>query len=108
MSNEIIKASGDVQTITEDVELEIIYIEKAMKELKEQYDDMKAKLLEEMAANKIIKITTDNLTISYVSPTDRETFDSKAFRKDHPDLYDEYVSFKPVKESVRIKVTHHE
>ena len=33
-----------------------------------------------------------------------ETFDSKTFRKDHPDLYDEYVSISMVKASVRMKV----
>lgn len=102
MSN-IIKAS-ESGSISKDAEREIIYIENTMKELKAQYDEIKARILAEMSANNIIKVSTDNITISYIAATDRETFDSKAFRKDYPDLYDEYVTFKPIKESVRIKV----
>ena len=36
--------------------------------------------------------------------TERETFDSKQFKADMPELYDEYVKFSKVKPSVRIKV----
>lgn len=60
--------------------------------------------MEEMEAKNFIKIDTDVMTITYVAPTDREKFDSKKFREDHADLYDEYVSMIPVKSSIRIKV----
>ena len=32
------------------------------------------------------------------------TFDSKKFREDHPNLYDEYIKMSDVKSSIRIKV----
>ena len=57
-----------------------------------------------MEANNVLKIDNDNLTITYIAPTERETFDSKTFREEHEDLYDAYVKFNPVKSSVRIKV----
>lgn len=78
--------------------------EKQAKEIKERQDALKQKILEEMEANGILKIETDELTITYVAPTSRETFDSKTFRTLNPDLYDEYVEIKPVKASIRMKV----
>ena len=57
-----------------------------------------------MEQNNIIKLETDELAITYVAPTDRESFDSKSFKADHQDLYDEYVKMSSVKSSVRLKV----
>jgi regulator of replication initiation timing len=78
--------------------------ERQAKEIKEKQDALKQRILEEMENNGILKIDTDDLTITYVAPTSRETFDSKKFRKDNPDMYDEYVSISPVKASIRMKV----
>lgn len=78
--------------------------EKAMKELKEQEDEIKAAILKEMEEKNIRKIESDTLLINYIAPSDRETFDSKKFREEHSDLYDEFVKFTPVKSSVRIKL----
>lgn len=104
MTNEIIKVDGDLLSLTEDAQADIINLTKTIELAKTALDDIKARLLEEMREQNVIKITTDDLVISYIAPTDRETFDSKKFRSANPDLYDEYVSFKPVKESIRIKV----
>ena len=60
-------------------------------------------LLEEMKNKGIKKIETPDVIISYVDASDRETFDTKQFREDNPDMYDEYVKFTPVKASIRIK-----
>ena len=82
----------------------ITAIETQMKALKEQYDAFKAELLKAMEQNGIIKLESENLTINYVAGATRETFDSKQFKADMPDLYNEYVKFSKVKPSVRIKV----
>ena len=100
--NEII-ILGD-NTIDAEIEKKIVATEKKIKKLKEQQEAMKAALLEAMEAKNLIKIETDKMVISYVAPTDRESFDSKKFRSDNPDLYDEYVKISPVKSSIRIKV----
>lgn len=100
--NEII--IQDNNSLSEDIEKQIVSIEKRIKKLKEQQDSMKAALLATMEAKNLIKLETDKLVISYVAPTDRESFDSKKFREDNPDLYDEYVKITPVKSSIRIKV----
>lgn len=82
----------------------IAKFEKAIKELKEKEDELKQAILMEMENKNILKVETDDFTISYIAPTDRETFDSKEFRKYHQDLYDDYVVMTPVKSSIRIKL----
>ena len=57
-----------------------------------------------MEQNGVVKIDTDEVLINYVASSNRETFDSKAFKDDFPDLYDNYVKISAVKPSVRIKV----
>lgn len=82
----------------------IVEFEKALKELEEKKKELSAQILEEMQSKNILKIEADELSINFVAPSDRETFDSKTFRAEHPDLYDSYVKMSPVKASVRIKV----
>ena len=66
--------------------------------------ELKEKLLAEMEKHGILKIETDELLINYVAPYSKETFDSKALRKDNPDLYDQYVKIGTVSGSVRMKL----
>jgi hypothetical protein len=90
--------------LAQDAEKEIALLENEIKKLKEKEDEMKAKILEEMEKHNVIKIDTDVITISYVAPTYRESFDSKKFKEEHQDLYDEYIKMSDVKSSIRIKV----
>lgn len=78
--------------------------ERQVKAIKAKEEELKQRILEEMESKGIVSIKSPELTISYVAPTSRETFDSKAFRKDYPDLYDQYVNISMVKASVRMKV----
>lgn len=82
----------------------IIGVEKQMKALKEQYDQFKSDLLTAMEQNRIVKFESDNVRINYIGESTRETFDSKKFKADFPDLYDEYIKMSIVKPSVRVKV----
>ena len=84
----------------------IAYFERKLKEIKEQEENLKEAIKAEMEAKGILKIEdeTNGMTITYVAPTTREAFDSKQFKKDNPDLYDEYVKISPVKSSIRIKL----
>ena len=78
--------------------------ETRIKELKEQEDALKSRILAEMEEKGIVKLETDDLIVSYIASTDREDFDKKKFKEDNQDLYDEYVKMTPVKSSIRIKV----
>lgn len=73
------------------------------KAIKEKVAEINNALIHQMEAVGIIKYENDEMVISYIQETEREVFDSKKFRAEHPDLYDEYVQLKPVKSSVRIK-----
>ena len=78
--------------------------ERQAKEIEDKQKELKKRILDEMEANGILSIDTDDLTITYVAPYPKESFDSKAFRKNNPDLYDEYVKISTVSASVRMKL----
>ena len=100
---ELIKIENGLEVATQqliDEALEIKYLEEKLKVKKES---LTLSLLEEMKDKGIKKIETPDVVISYIDESERETLDTKRFRTENPDLYDEYVKFTPVKASVRIK-----
>lgn len=101
---ELIKVENENAILNLDVSRQIAEFERKIKEIKEQEDSLKAMILEEMENKNILGIETDELKISYVAPTDRETLDSKRLKSEKQDIYDEYVKMTPVKSSIRIKV----
>lgn len=102
--DKLIRIEQDTALLNPAVSSKLAEFERMAKEIKAKQDELKQKILEEMELHGLIKVETDELTITYVAPTSRETFDSKAFRKDNPDLYDEYVKITDVSASVRMKV----
>lgn len=100
----LIKVENNIALLEPETASAIALFEKQMKYIKEQEEMLKKAILEEMEAKGIIKIETDELSITYIAPTDRETFDSKSFRAEHPKMYDDFVRMSPVKSSIRIKV----
>lgn len=90
--------------LAEEAVAKIVEFERMARQIKEAEDNLKAAILKEMEEKNILSIDSPELRISYVAETTRETFDSKAFREDFSDLYDEYVKIAPVKASIRIKV----
>lgn len=101
---ELIKVYGEAAILDGTTAKHIAEFEKMAKDIKAKEDELKKAILAEMESKGIIKLETDELTISYVASTDRETFDSKKLRADNPDLYDEYIRMSTVKPSIRIKL----
>lgn len=101
---ELIKVYGEAAILDGTTAKHIAEFEKMAKDIKAKEDELKKAILAEMESKGIIKLETDELTISYVASTDRETFDSKKLRSDNPDLYDEYIRMSTVKPSIRIKL----
>lgn len=101
---DIVKYDNGTYGLQKDTVKTIVDIEREIKKLKELQDNYKTKLLEQMNEGQIIKIDMPELTITRVEETTKETFDSKSFRENHPDLYDDYVKISIVKPSIRIKV----
>lgn len=102
--NEIIKVENNTAVISSEFSKQVAYIKEQLKELKKIDDEYTAMIQKAMEQYKIVKIENADLVINYIQGTDRETFDSKAFKQDNPDIYDEYVKITPVKPTVRIKV----
>lgn len=101
---ELIKVENNNIILDEEISNKIAEYEKTIKTLKEQQDELKQKILDEMESKNIIKIDNSKVTINYIASTDREDFDKKSLRQDHPQLYDAYIKMTPVKASLRIKV----
>ena len=78
--------------------------ERQFKEAKEKEEAMKKALLEAMEKGGLVKFENDFITLTYIAPTESERLDTKAFKENCPDLYNEFVKFAPVKASIRIKV----
>lgn len=102
--NEIIKVENNTAVISSEFSKQVAYIKEQLKELKKIDDEYTAMIQKAMEQYKIVKIENSDLVINYIQGTDRETFDSKAFKQDNPDIYDEYVKITPVKPTIRIKV----
>ncbi len=97
------KENGEL-VLTYNISNQLAMIEQQMKELKEVQDAIKESLLAEMEKKKLLKVENEEIAITYVAPTYRESFDSKAFKKDHEELYNDYTKLSNVKSSLRIKV----
>lgn len=73
-------------------------------ELQSKHDEFKRQLEEMFESYGVEKWQTDAFTITRVNGSTRETFDSKKFKEDNPELYTEYVRTSEVKPSIRIKL----
>jgi len=107
MNDLIIKSDGhwliDPQAVSVIAEYTV-----AIKAAEKQLDELKTRLAEEMKAKNIIDLEADDgevaVSVKYILPTDVETFDKKQFRKDHPALYDRYISMKKKAGYITVKV----
>ena len=102
--DKLIRIENDNAVLVQSASAMLAEFERQVKEIEAKQKDLKNRILAEMEANGILSIENDELSITYVAPYPKESFDSKAFRKDNPDLYDEYVKISQVSASVRMKV----
>ena len=103
INNFIVKKEDNYQ-LADIITSELKMIDEEKRELKRKEDAIREALIKEMEDKGIIKISDENISITYKAPTERETFRTKDFKKDLPDLYDTYVEFTPVKSSLLIKI----
>ena len=104
MNKELIVYKDNVSYLSESASFDLVTLDKEINRLTAMRDELKARLLEEMEERGIIRLESDEVAVTRLLPTTRETFNSKKFREDNPVLYDEYVKLSPVKSSLRIKV----
>lgn len=73
-------------------------------EAKNKLDAIKAKLLEEMDTAEVTKWQGDMLTFTRKADSSRETFDTRRFKEEHPEMYREYTIISNTRGSVQITV----
>lgn len=100
----LIMVINDVPVLNGSTAAKVAEFERMAKEIKAKEDELKKAILTEMESGGFLKLDTDELVISYVAPTDRETLDTKTLKEELPDIYDAYVKITPVKSSIRIKL----
>lgn len=101
---ELIKYENNELMIAPEASLLLANLEKQKKEIEAQEEAIRTKLREAMEQYSVKKIDTPDVTITYVEGTDKEYFDKKKFQKDHPKMYDNYISMKPSASYVSIKL----
>ena len=69
--------------------------------LEKQVKEFKAQLLMLMEERGVKKWECDEFTATYTEPGTTTKFDSTAFKKDHPDLYEQYLKESERKASIR-------
>lgn len=84
----------------EKLELQLVQFNK----LQEQYKTLKQKLYGLMEEYDIKKWETEKIIITRQLPSQRESFDSTRFKKEHPELAEQYKKIINVTGSVKIKV----
>lgn len=103
-SKELITVADGVAILNAETAAALYELEKMEKYIDGIKKAMKSKILAEMERKNIIGIDTDDLTIRYVEEHYRENFNKCAMKKEHADLYDQYVSMGTVAASLRIKL----
>lgn len=75
-----------------------------IKALEEQTAAIKEAIKAEMEARKILNLQIGGISISYIAPAVRKSFDSAKFKKDHGDLWPLYQKESAVASLIRIKL----
>ena len=95
---------GDLPVYFGRVEDEVAELQRQMKAAKERYDTLQYGLLKLMSENGVKTFTGSKVKLTRKLATTRRKFDEKRFASDHPDLYSQYITEAPVKESILITV----
>ena len=100
-----VKVDATLPIDMEKAEREIVAIEAQLKELKAKSDALRDGLLKTFEeCGRTESYDGELVRISYKAASTRETFDTAAFKKAHPDLYKEFLKYSSVKSSLIIKV----
>lgn len=101
---ELIVKSKDTYDLEIETNNQLVLLENQIKILTEKRDEIRDLIRQEMEKKGIYKMENDELSITYIAAGEREIFDSKRFKEEHPYSYQEYMKTSKVNPSVRIKV----
>jgi len=94
------------QSIEKAYQLETLIKEKEeeLKQIKADMENVKEFLLSEMEKNGVKKWETDNILVTYVAPSFRQTLDTTKLKEEKPDIYSLYLKETETKSYVKIKI----
>lgn len=95
---------GDLPVYFGRVEEEVAELQRQMKVAKERYDTLQYGLLKLMSENGVKTFTGSKVKLTRKLATTRRKFDEKRFASEHADLYSQYITEAPIKESILITV----
>lgn len=75
-----------------------------IKTLQEEYDRIKGEVLAKMIENGDKSFDTGKLLVTVIAASVRQSFDSKTFKKDHPEEYDKYIKESRTSESLKLTI----
>ena len=75
-----------------------------IKTLQEEYDRIKDEVLAKMIENGDKSFDTGKLLVTVIAASVRQSFDSKTFKKDHPEEYDKYIKESRTSESLKLTI----
>lgn len=102
--NELVKIENNEIVINEDFKEKLINFEKLKKEIEYQSNVLKEELIDLMPKLGKTTLPLNGIVITYRKATTRKSFDSKAFQRDNPTIYEEYLKESEVSPSISIKV----
>lgn len=94
---------GTLPVFVRNVQDEVVRIITETKRLKEQEDILKKGLYQQMEEVDCKCFDSDMIRLTRVLPTESETFDTKLFQTEHPELYQQYL--KKTKRAGSLKIT---
>ena len=100
----LLKQDGKPSQKTEERVKELIDVKRQKDELTKRENEIKQILIKEFEEENEDKLETSLAKVAYVEPTKSLRFDSTKFKKDHKDLYEDYVKESVVKASIRLTI----
>jgi hypothetical protein len=104
MDNILVLGKENKLSLTEEAASIIKDLIKTEEETKKKIEEFKGLIIEEMRERKLKNFESNGVRVSYTAPTQFEDFDKKKFKEEHEDLYNDYVSFKERKDSIKITI----
>jgi hypothetical protein len=98
------KPETSLQTVDEQTLAHFGNVLKQIADLEKSIEPIREQIKAEMEKRGILNLKLGNVSISYVAHTKRKTFDTKRFKADNAEMYEQYTKESEVKSSIRIKV----
>jgi predicted phage-related endonuclease len=98
------KPETELQTIDKNTVEKFSNALKQIALLEKEIEPIREQIKAEMEKRGILALKLGEVNISYVAPTKRKTFDTRRFKAENADIYEQYTKESEVKSSIRIKV----